>query len=122
MFKIFKQVTFYLALVSLLVQILILLWIVFQIVDAWNLTGGGRAQAELVILPIVIYGGPVAIISLVLMLVNATTDIIRWQRKMSVYHRNLLLYVLLVVIILIPILSPFALLDLLYSGWNWPAD
>ena len=83
--------------------------------DLRSLKGAGRAQAEFFLLPMIIYGRPIGYIGLGILITNLVLDFLN-MAKLNV--KDILLYIGLIFMILIPFISIDLLLNILYSGWK----
>lgn len=111
----FKYLTLILGVIGLLIELCILIWSINEAVKGMSLTGSGRAQSEFFLMPMLFYGGPIALTSLAFILINGVIDLVR---KNNIYQWNLKLYLLLILIFILPILAFLMLPHLMYSGWK----
>jgi hypothetical protein len=118
-YRIFKVISFVLVVLVLVGQSLLVFKGVLDTLDARKLTGGGRAQSELVLLPMVLFGGIGAAFNLLLLLVNAGVDAFQRRSGHAMWRPNALLYAMMALTLLMPVLGPWALLEYLYAGWGW---
>ncbi|MEM5566087.1 hypothetical protein WNY78_13280 [Psychroserpens sp. AS72] len=114
-YKSFKHLTLILGVSGLLYELYILIWSINEAVKGMELTGSGRAQSEFFLMPMLFYGGSIALTSLVLIFINGIIDLIR---KNNFYQWNLKLYLLLILIFIIPVFTFFILPSLMYLGWK----
>tara|TARA_R110002111_G_C5742303_1_gene349760 strand:- start:56 stop:439 length:384 start_codon:yes stop_codon:yes gene_type:complete len=114
-YKSFKHLTMILGIIGLLIELYILIWSINEAVKGMSLTGSGRAQSEFFLMPMLFYGGSIALTSFVLVFINGVIDLIR---KNNFYQWNLKLYLLLILIFIIPIFTFFILPNLMYLGWK----
>jgi hypothetical protein len=114
-YKSFKHLTLLLGIIGLLYELYLLIWSINEAVKGMKLTGAGRAQSEFFLMPMLFYGGSIALTSLALIFINGIVDLIR---KNNFYQWNLKLYLLLILIFIIPIFTFFILPNLMYLGWK----
>lgn len=118
-YRVFKVISFVLVCLVLVGQSILVLLAVLDILDARKLIGGGRAQSELVLLPLVLAGGGGALFNTMLLLVNAVVDALHGRGGHAMWGRNAILYGMMVLSLCIPVVVPWALLRFLYAGWGW---
>ncbi|MFD2916332.1 hypothetical protein [Psychroserpens luteus] len=114
-YKPFKHLTLLLGIIGLLYELYLLIWSINEAVKGMKLTGAGRAQSEFFLMPMLFYGGSIALTSLALIFINGIVDLIR---KNNFYQWNLKLYLLLLLIFIIPVFTFFILPNLMYLGWK----
>jgi len=100
---------------GLIIEIPLFIFALSDAIEYRSLTVGSRTQAEFFLMPMFFTGGPIALIALITALVNGLVDVLR---KKGVSKKNLLIYLGLGVVIIIPTLGSWLLLQLMYSGWK----
>ncbi len=113
--KILKTITVIVLIGGLIIEIPLLIYALSDAIEYRSLKGGGRAQAEFFLMPMFFIGGPIAILALIITLINAVVD---GLRKTRISKRTLIIYLGLGLLILIPTLGSWLLLQVMYSGWK----
>lgn len=117
-YHVFKWSSLVLVVLVLAFQAVLVFGVFLDVLDVRKLSGGGRAQSELVLLPLVLFGGAGAALSLLLLIINAAVDVIRKRRETDQWQRDPWLYSFMVAALLTPVVMPWLLLSFLYAGWN----
>jgi len=114
LYNIFKICSLVIAIIGLVIELPILVWSTQEALKSQNLVGSARAQSEMFMIPMMLFGGPCAIVGTVLIIINAAYDLINKLR----HKMNIILYIILTLIVLIPPISWMTLIPLMYSGWK----
>jgi hypothetical protein len=114
-YKGFKTTSIVIGLIGLTFQMPIMIGDILKAIENQKLTGGARAQSEFFLMPMIFLGGIFAIIGLVLIFSNGLTDLL-WEGEK--YKKNILVYCILALTILIPTVGSYLILGLMYYGWK----
>ena len=81
---------------------IILIWTIKESIGVKELTGSAKAQSEFFLMPMFFYGGTIALVSGLLILINGLTD---WIKKYENKKLNSYIYTSLGINVTIPILT-----------------
>jgi hypothetical protein len=113
-----KFTSYVLVSLCLLIQLVLALSALPDALANQALTGGGRAQAEFFLVPMFLFGGALSLLCLALVLLNVVVDAIARKARSPWRTRNILLYLLLFLVVLLPSVSIWTLLEIMYAGWE----